>query len=189
MSKVKSSSPLRRSADNKPKGKRIGCFVFVGIFLVGLIAAAVVFGLGLPNFFQNGQVATVPSGLNDNTSPEVMLARREKEEARLNSYAWLDKEAGVVRIPIDRAMALIAEGGLPVGSQGTEETTPGEELSAVTPASEVDSEAPAAVTPIAEESLTARTLAPLCWRSWAATAPTLPNPCTATVAPSRSMLA
>jgi FtsZ-interacting cell division protein ZipA len=37
---------------------------------------------------------------------------RLQEEQRLHSYGWVDESAGVVRIPIDRAMQLIAERGL-----------------------------------------------------------------------------
>jgi hypothetical protein len=35
------------------------------------------------------------------------------EEQKLDSYGWVDQNAGVVRIPIDRAMELIAQRGLP----------------------------------------------------------------------------
>lgn len=35
------------------------------------------------------------------------------QEETLNSYGWVDQSAGVVRIPIDRAMQLVAERGLP----------------------------------------------------------------------------
>jgi hypothetical protein len=38
---------------------------------------------------------------------------RLKEEQTLNSYGWVDEKAGVVRIPIDRAMQLLAQRGLP----------------------------------------------------------------------------
>ncbi len=31
----------------------------------------------------------------------------------LNTYAWVDKDAGVVRIPVDRAIDLLAQKGLP----------------------------------------------------------------------------
>ena len=37
----------------------------------------------------------------------------EVENAKLNSYGWIDKSAGVIRIPIDRAMDLLAQRGLP----------------------------------------------------------------------------
>ena len=42
---------------------------------------------------------------------------RMQEEQTLNSYGWVDQQNGVVRIPIDRAMQLIAERGLPTRPQ------------------------------------------------------------------------
>ena len=42
-----------------------------------------------------------------------LKAVRAAEDRVLNSYAWIDPEKGVVRIPIDRAMELLAERGLP----------------------------------------------------------------------------
>ena len=38
---------------------------------------------------------------------------RAREDQLLTSYSWVDKNAGVVRIPIDRAMQLVVERGLP----------------------------------------------------------------------------
>jgi hypothetical protein len=43
---------------------------------------------------------------------------RLAEEQQLNTYGWVDQKAGVVRIPITRAMDLIAQRGLPVHAQG-----------------------------------------------------------------------
>ena len=46
--------------------------------------------------------------------PGASLAEfRAAEDADLNSYAWIDRSAGTVRIPIDRAMRLILDRGLP----------------------------------------------------------------------------
>ena len=42
---------------------------------------------------------------------------RLKEEQKLHSYGWVDQNAGVVRIPIDRAMELVAQRGLPTTPQ------------------------------------------------------------------------
>jgi hypothetical protein len=42
---------------------------------------------------------------------------RLKEEETLSTYDYIDKNAGTVRIPIDRAMDLIAQRGLPVRAQ------------------------------------------------------------------------
>ncbi len=42
---------------------------------------------------------------------------RLNEEQVLATYGWVDQKAGVVRIPIERAMDLIAQRGLPTRSQ------------------------------------------------------------------------
>ena len=39
-----------------------------------------------------------------------------KEDLLLNNYSWADQSKGTVRIPIEQAMALIAERGLPVAA-------------------------------------------------------------------------
>jgi hypothetical protein len=51
------------------------------------------------------------------TPPEDLQKFRAREESELNSYGWLDRTAGVVRIPIARAMELVLERGLPVRTQ------------------------------------------------------------------------
>ncbi len=42
---------------------------------------------------------------------------REQEDATLNSYGWIDRQAGIVRIPIQRAIDLLAQRGLPSREQ------------------------------------------------------------------------
>jgi hypothetical protein len=42
------------------------------------------------------------------------------ENAILESYGWVDREAGIARIPISRAMELLAERGLPARQSGGE---------------------------------------------------------------------
>lgn len=49
---------------------------------------------------------------------------RLAEEQTLNSYGWVDEKAGMVRIPIERAMDLIAQRGLPVRPSGTANEAP-----------------------------------------------------------------
>jgi len=47
--------------------------------------------------------------------PVVDLATlRAHEDRILDGYAWVDKERGIARIPIEDAMRLVAEQGLPV---------------------------------------------------------------------------
>lgn len=49
------------------------------------------------------------------TSTAVDLEEhRAREGELLGRYAWIDPEAGVVRIPVERAIELVAERGLPV---------------------------------------------------------------------------
>jgi hypothetical protein len=66
---------------------------------------------GYPNqAFPNPRLETDERGqLND---------IRLNEERTLNSYGWVDKQAGTVHIPIERAMDLLVQRGLPVRSQG-----------------------------------------------------------------------
>lgn len=46
--------------------------------------------------------------------PGASLAElRAAEDAELNSYGWIDRSTGTVRIPIDRAMQLLLDRGLP----------------------------------------------------------------------------
>jgi hypothetical protein len=45
--------------------------------------------------------------------PADLAAFRAAEEADLNSYDWVDRSTGTVRVPIDRAMELLLQRGLP----------------------------------------------------------------------------
>ncbi len=48
------------------------------------------------------------------TRPRDEMARmREQENTLLNTYGWVDPQRGVVRIPIEQAMALVVQQGLP----------------------------------------------------------------------------
>jgi hypothetical protein len=50
--------------------------------------------------------------LQDNPQQELQQLR-EKQKALLDGYGWVNKEAGVARIPIEEAMKLVVERGLP----------------------------------------------------------------------------
>jgi hypothetical protein len=72
------------------------------------------------------QPGTVTARVN-RTFPEPRLetderheinSLREHEAEQLNSYGWVDQPAGTVHIPIERAMRLVAERGLPVRPEG-----------------------------------------------------------------------
>jgi len=50
-------------------------------------------------------------------APSDMEQFRKAEAETLNTYEWVDKKGGTVRIPIDRAMDLLIQRGLPVDTQ------------------------------------------------------------------------
>ena len=66
---------------------------------------------------QDTQIKAFPEPrLEDNERTEINDTRYAEEE-RLNSAGWVDEKAGVAHIPIDRAMQLIAQRGLPTQPQ------------------------------------------------------------------------
>jgi len=67
--------------------------------------------------------ALVPPGPRLQVTPERDLAAfRAQEDAILGSYAWVEKDRGVARIPIDEALRIVAERGLPVFPAAEDET-------------------------------------------------------------------
>jgi hypothetical protein len=59
------------------------------------------------------EITKFPQPRLESTETTEINAFRLQEEQTLNSYGWVDQEAGVVRIPINRAMELTAQRGLP----------------------------------------------------------------------------
>lgn len=43
---------------------------------------------------------------------------REEEDAGLRSYSWADRARGVIRLPLDRALELVLQRGLPTRPRG-----------------------------------------------------------------------
>lgn len=64
-----------------------------------------------------GEIAKFPRPRLETNEPMEINDFRLQEERMLHSYGWVDQQAGVVRIPIDRAMELMAERGLPIRQQ------------------------------------------------------------------------
>jgi hypothetical protein len=64
-------------------------------------------------FFEN--VRQVPSGPDlEVNAREDLLQIYSKQQQELETYSWEDRKAGTVRIPIERAMDLLLQKGLPV---------------------------------------------------------------------------
>lgn len=75
----------------------------------------------------------IPRDYPQDTFPNPKLEEDERgqlngirltEEETLSTYDWIDKNAGTVRIPIDHAMDLIAQRGLPVRQQAGSTAAP-----------------------------------------------------------------
>jgi hypothetical protein len=65
-----------------------------------------------------GQTKQPPTP-NLQTQPfQDIYTLRQSAETRLGSYGWVDKDGGVARIPIDRAMELMLQRGFPVRQDG-----------------------------------------------------------------------
>jgi len=98
-------------------GMVIVCLVVVGVFkaLQDMTTTPVkVTGLRNPN------VSEVPPEPRLEPHPaEQLKALRQHEDEVLGTYGWVDRKAGVVRIPIDRAMDLMAQRGFPARSEET----------------------------------------------------------------------
>jgi len=62
----------------------------------------------------------LPSGPQLQVNPrEDWLKFHAAQQQALESYAWEDRQAGIVRVPIERAMDLLLEKGVPVAGQKT----------------------------------------------------------------------
>ena len=113
-----------------------------GLFaLMGLLAVLVVVAWlsmeALFGFFEGRRERSTPppSPLVDTvtplqprleTEPGALLEElRMAEDALLGSYAWTDRASGTVRIPIERAIDVIAERGLPPVTSAPQEQAEG----------------------------------------------------------------
>ena len=89
----------------------------VTLFGVGLVLLVVVANLLLLGVYDQLYKQRVPKEAPtpaENLAAQ-MRAMRQTEDAALFGYGWVDRKAGVVRIPIDRSIDLVARHGVPRG--------------------------------------------------------------------------
>ena len=94
---------------------------------IGAIASLALMGFAF-NFFVRKQTASSPPApqmhkldpMKEPPEPRLqarpvpdLKAVRADEDALLNRYDWIDAQKGLVRIPVSRAMELVAKEGLP----------------------------------------------------------------------------
>lgn len=99
------------------------------VFLCVLVAVAMglmwVLSKAAKKEIASGQVPPPPlAGARENPPPPAprletapakeLAALREREKAVLEAYAWRDRAKGIAEVPIDRAIEMAIEKGLPV---------------------------------------------------------------------------
>lgn len=62
---------------------------------------------------RSDQIAAIPPPQLQLDPARDLAAFREAERQRLSTYGWVDRSRGVVRIPLERALSLTLERGLP----------------------------------------------------------------------------
>jgi hypothetical protein len=116
------------AAHHEESDVNIRAILGFGVALIGVAAVVHLLIYALFGYFTSRENAKVLSeyplaaAAGDRLPPEPRLQTnprqdladlRAKEDELLGSYGWVDRNAGVVRIPIDAAMRLTLERGLP----------------------------------------------------------------------------
>lgn len=109
--------------------RSVACWAFALALLVGL---TLLLTAGLKSLFeqqagvrrtdQPANVGPVVIGGDRQPPPEAeqLSGIRAAQRRRLEEYAWVDRRKRIVRIPIERAMQLLLERGLPVRGEVTD---------------------------------------------------------------------
>lgn len=66
--------------------------------------------------------ATFPAPRLQPEPPVDLIHLKKTELERLNGYGWIDRDAGIAHIPIDRAIEIVASRGLPTSGAAPEKS-------------------------------------------------------------------
>ena len=150
--------------EHEDLSSRTALYFLAGLVLVCLVVYLIVFGMYrfLDSYATAHQPAMSPmvkpeadtravTPGNAETFPQPRLEENERTQLRsfiedqdqkLASYDWVDKDRGTVRIPIDRAMELVAQRGLPVHTEGASSAQSSAAKNSETQSSEMKTSAP-----------------------------------------------
>jgi hypothetical protein len=84
----------------------------VALLVISCIVLIVAYPRSLPDADRDLHIAPPGPRLQTNAAADLQ-AFREGESKRLNTYYWIDKQEGIVHIPIEQAMKKLAETGIP----------------------------------------------------------------------------
>jgi hypothetical protein len=126
--------PDLSNPENRHENRDVNVWA-IGKFAIGLaIVAIFCIGLmgGLFQYFLHREGGAPPSRIEsaaqdarqlppdprlEETPATDLKKMRAAEDKLLNTYGWIDQQNGIVRLPINRAMDLVAQRGLPARSQ------------------------------------------------------------------------
>jgi hypothetical protein len=128
MRQEKNTAPTYEVRDAHFRG-----LLYTGIGLLALMGMNMAISWMTYNYFEDSSVQpgefprtftvpeTVPPAPVLQSDPHADLVKlRAREDSVLTGYAWVNRQAGVARIPIDRAMELLLRQGLPARTQQAE---------------------------------------------------------------------
>ncbi len=117
-----SAGPRYESRDARFKNLMLTGAGLYGLIVVGLLLSWGIYRLSRALSPTPSAIAeTTTMAANHAPEPRLqpdphadLLALRASEDSVLGSYAWVNRDSGTVRIPIERAMRVLAALGLPV---------------------------------------------------------------------------
>ena len=122
-----SSSPGEQPRPgHEPSDANIRNLIIFGVGLSLLVIAGLLVGGAVLHYFVGHQGLGPPASPFENvrtlppephlqvSAPTDLKQYKAAQDEILNNYGWVDQKAGIVRIPIDRAMDILLQKGLPV---------------------------------------------------------------------------
>jgi hypothetical protein len=98
------------SGNGDPKSSTTVVIGVVGTLVLVLIVIA------LQALYYRAEQAEVERKVYE-AAPEEWSRLRAEQESRLHAYRWVDREQGVVAVPIDRAIELLVRGEAPLSPE------------------------------------------------------------------------
>jgi hypothetical protein len=113
---------------HEPIEANVRAIWITGFVLAGVVVGSFLLVLSMMNWMA-GTAEDVPATRDIGSDPNLVNKRqlqelRARERKMLSQYKWIDPAAGVARIPIDRAMQIVASKGLLETPGDSSATTP-----------------------------------------------------------------
>jgi hypothetical protein len=127
---TKPIEPMERKRDHERTDAPAKPLLFFAAGMVGLVVFGLVVSLIAFKYFVKHQPLGPPASPFENvrmlppgprlqvSAPQDLARYKAQQEKILNSYGWVDQNAGIVRIPIKDAMSLLLQRGVPVRNNG-----------------------------------------------------------------------